>query len=490
MNASKTIQILFVLFLLLGIAAASPAPAQLAPTATPPKPLQALGPAGSQVEIGRWLTQAAAAYQQGEYTQWVRALEQLHALRPYNADFMRQLVEGYARIGDRSSAFNMMLRMQQQGLSVDWSEVEGLASIQPYPLYGHLSQLMTEAARPFGSAEVDVEIPGEIAMPEALAHDPNTDRLFVGTVRDGLIKVHGPDGETFETFASPETVDGLMAVFDLVADPARGHLWVATGSTSQFRGATSTNFGRTSLIRLDLATGEKQAEFRVLPDGKPHLLGAMALAEDGTIYAADNLTPYVYRLAPGAERPEVILGNPVFTGLRGIALSPDATKLYVADYELGVFVFQTEGERRGLPLPAPDTLNLGGIDGLYRWDNSLVAIQNGIAPQRVIRLDLDASGTRVESVAPLVVADPRFDIPTFGTLVDDELLFLASSHWDKVAADGRPAGGALPPVPVLRSPVDEAQNLVVGQEMLEQMKRQYEAQRAREGASPQGSDEG
>ena len=233
-----------------------------------------------------------------------------------------------------------------------------------------------------------------------------------------------------------------------------------------------------------------KVEFRVLPDGKPHLLGAMALAEDGTIYAADNLTPYVYRLAPGAERPEVILGNPVFTGLRGIALSPDATKLYVADYELGVFVFQTEGERRGLPLPAPDTLNLGGIDGLYRWDNSLVAIQNGIAPQRVIRLDLDASGTRVESVAPLVVADPRFDIPTFGTLVDDELLFLASSHWDKVAADGRPAGGALPPVPVLRSPVDEAQNLVVGQEMLEQMKRQYEAQRAREGASPQGSDEG
>ncbi|NKI34955.1 hypothetical protein HFP89_07235 [Wenzhouxiangella sp. XN79A] len=462
---------------------AGPVPAQLAPTATPPTELKDMGPGGSQVELGRWLTQAASAYQENDYDAWVRALERLHSLRPYNADFMRQLVEGYARIGDRSKAFNMMLRMQQQGLSEDWSAVDGLDSIRPYPLYGHLSQLMGEAGQPFGNARLAVEIPGEIAMPEALAFDPASERLFVGTVRDGAIMVRGPDDEGFETFASPDTVDGLMAVFDLVADPARGHLWVATGSTSQYRGATSANFGRTSLIRLDLASGEKQAEFRVLSDGKPHLLGAMALADDGTIYAADNLTPFVYRLAPGETRPSVFLGNPVFTGFRGIALSPDAAKLYVADYELGLFVFQTDGERRGLPLPAPDTLNLGGIDGLYRWDNSLVAIQNGISPERVLRLDLDASGTRVESVAPLVVADPRFDIPTFGTLVGDDLLMLASSHWDKVSAQGQPVGGPLPPVAVLRSAVNEAQNLVVGQEMLEQMKRQYEAQRAREDAA-------
>lgn len=457
--------------------------AQLAPTATPPKPLAAMGPGGSQAELGRWLAQAAGAYQQGNYAEWVRALEQLHSLRPFNADFMRQLVEGYARLGDRSQAFNMMLRMQQQGLSEDWSAVEGLETLQPYPVYGHLDQLMTEAGRPFGRASLAAEIPGDIAMPEALAMDPTTGRLFVGTVRDGAILVRGQDEEEFQPFASPETVDGLMAVFDLIADPERGHLWVATGSTSQYRGATSANFGRTSLIRLDLATGEKQAEFRVLPDGKPHLLGAMALAGDGTVYAADNLTPFVYRLAPGEERPQVFLGNPVFTGFRGIALSPDAAKLYVADYELGVFVYETDGERRGLPLPAPDTLNLGGIDGLYRWENSLVVIQNGISPERVLRLDLDASGTRVESVAPLVVSDHRFDIPTFGTLVDNELFFLASSHWDKVTAEGQPVGGPLPPVAVLRSAVDEAQNLVVGQEMLEQMKEQFERQGGRDAAS-------
>jgi sugar lactone lactonase YvrE len=457
--------------------------AQLAPTATPPKPLTAMGPSGSQAELGRWLTQAAQAYQQDDYSGWVRALEQLHSLRPFNADFMRQLVEGYSRLGDRSKAFNMMLRMQQQGLSEDWASVDGLDVLRPYPLYGHLSQLMAEAGRPFGRADLAVEIPGDIAMPEALAMDPTTSRLFVGTVRDGAILVRGKDDDAFRPFASPETVDGLMAVFDLIADPERGHLWVATGSTSQYRGATSANFGRTSLIRLDLATGEKQAEFRVLPDGKPHLLGAMALADDGTVYAADNLTPFVYRLVPGEERPEIVLGNPVFTGFRGIALSPDATKLYVADYELGLFVYQTEGERRGLPLPSPETLNLGGIDGLYRWENSLIAIQNGISPSRVLRLDLDASGTRVESVAPLVVSDPRFDIPTFGTLVDDELYFLASSHWDKVTPAGLPAAGPLPAVAVLRSPVNEAQNLVVGQEMLEQMLDQFDRQRSRESSS-------
>lgn len=442
----------------------APVSAQQAPAA----------PAGSEAELGRWLIQAARAYETENWSDWVAALRRLHALRPYNADFMRQLVEGHARLGQRSEAFNMMLTMQQQGLSEDWDQVEGLDALRPYPLYGHLNGLMQEAGQPFGKADTVVEIPGEISMPEALALDSETGRLFVGTVREGAIYVREPESDEFQPFASPETVDGLMAVFDLVADPARGHLWVATGSTSQYRGATPRNFGRTSLIRLDLATGEKQAEFRVLPDGQPHLLGAMALADDGTVYAADNLTPFVYRLLPDGERPEVFVGNPMFTSLRGIALSPDSAKLYITDYELGVFVFLTDESRRGLPLPGPETLNLGGVDGLYRWNNSLVAIQNGISPARVLRLDLDASGTRVENIAPLVVAHPAFDIPTFGTLVGDQLLFLASSHWDKVDASGRPVSGPLPPVAVLRSSVDEAQNLVVGRELLEQMKQQME----------------
>ena len=469
-----------------GVALAQDAPpASIAAPSVQSAPVQT----DDKAEVARLLGQAAEAYSAENHRAWVRALARLHELRPYNADFMRQLVEGYARTDQLSQAFNIMLRMQQQGLYEDWDAIDGLEAMRQYPLYEHLTGLMDEAGQPFGQAELEFEIPGRIAMPEALAHDPNTGRTFIGTIHRGEILVRDADSGELAPFASPETVDGLMAVFDLVADAERGHLWVATGSTSQYAGSRASNFGRTALIKLDLASGEKLDEFRVVPDGRPHLLGALALADDGTVYAADTVTPFVYRLEPDMERPELFLGNPMFTSLRGIALSPDESMLYIADYELGLFVFETAESRRGLPLEGPETLNLGGIDGLYRWGDSLIAIQNGVSPERVLRLDLDDSLGRVENVAPLVVAEPRFDTPTFGTVVGDDLVFFASSHWDDVTPDGRPAGGALPPVSVLRSPVDEAQSLVVGREMLEQLKQQ-QTRELRMNAGESGDGEG
>jgi len=96
--------------------------------------------------------------------------------------------------------------------------------------------------------------------------------------------------------------------------------------------------------------------------------------------------------------------------------------MYVADREMGILVADIKGGRAGT-LALPDNFNIGGIDGLYLWDNHLIIIQNGIKPQRVMRLKLDASGTRVEAVRPLAVAQAEFDYPSFGTMKGNELYY-------------------------------------------------------------------
>jgi len=431
-------------------------------------------------QLSTWYQRAAQAFESGDNEAWVRALEQLHRLRPFNYDFMRQMVMGYAMTGKTSKAFNMMLQMQQQGLAVDWDEVDEVESLRQYPLYGHLRDLMQTAGEPSGQVSAAFEIDADYPMPEAVAHDPETGRTFVGTVRDGLILVRNQEDGELTRFADPEDTPGLMAVFDLLVDAARGHLWVATGGTGQFRDARDSNVGRTALIKLDLATGEKLGEYRVLPDGQAHLLGAMALASDGTIYASDSAAPMIYRLQPDDERPQPLVGNPVFTGLRGIALSEDESRLYVADYDLGVFFFELGDQPKGFALGIPETLNLGGIDGLYHWNDHLVAIQNGITPQRVLRLELDDSGTRVAKIGILAKALPEFDDPTFGTVTGDDLVFLGGSHWQRVGPNGRPVDPPLPDVPVLRVSIEEAMNTVAGEEMLDQFKRSGAA------STPQG----
>jgi hypothetical protein len=424
-------------------------------------------------QLSHWLNQAAHAYHAEDHEAWVEATTHLHRLRPYNQDFMAHLVKGHALTGNFSGAFDMMLKMQQQGLAADWDAIEEVESLRGTRLYDHLRDLMKDAGRPFGDVELWSTLDSDLAMPEALAFDPQGKRMFLGTVRDGRILVSDDDGESWELFASPESTAELQGVFDLVADAENGFLWVATGRVPQFQGKPREDGVRSSLLRFDLESGELDAEFPLSSGSGRNLLGSLAVAADGTVYAADTMAPLIYRL--GDEGLRIYFGHQNFTSLRGLALGADDRLLYVADYELGIFVIDTDGGEQAWKLAVPETLNEGGIDGLFFWNSHLVAIQNGISPQRVLRLELGPDGLGVVAVAPIAAARPEFDTPTFGVMDGQILYFLATSHWHHVDSEGN-ARGTLPEVPVLKLDVDAASVRVVGQEILEQLQRQQQGQ--------------
>jgi len=431
-------------------------------------------------QIAFWLNQAALAFDDQDYEDWGKATEKLYALRPHNQDFMTHLVRSYARQERFSEAYSMMLTMQQQGLAEDWSRFEELEPMREHRLYGHLADLMQQAGESFGDARTVATL-SDISMPEGLAYDSSSERFLLGTVRDGRILVSS-DGADWSTFASPETHPELASVLDLEVDAERGHLWVATAALSQFEGYRQADRGRTALLKLDLESGEQLGVYRIIPDRQPHAFGAVAIAADGTVFAADTATPGVYRLDPDERHPRLHFGHPNFSSIRGIALSGDGSKLYMADYEVGIFVIDTQDASKAWKLATPENLNDGGIDGLYWWDGHLVAIQNGISPQRVVRMKLGEDGLGVVEVAPLVAAQPEFDTPTFGVMVDEELVFLAASHWHHVDGNGRRTGAELPAVALMATEVDSAKVLGVGQQMLEELiRRSQEAGGSGEG---------
>jgi hypothetical protein len=132
-------------------------------------------------------------------------------------------------------------------------------------------------------------------------------------------------------------------------------------------------------------------------------------------------------------------------------MQPDGRIMYVADRELGILVVDLEAGRAA-KLAVPDTLNLAGIEGLSLWQNTLIIIQNGIKPQRVMRLQLDPSGSQVTAIRPLAVALPEFDHPSYGTVRGNDLYYFANSQW----GSGK---GELKPVTVVRTALDSSGDL-------------------------------
>lgn len=88
-------------------------------------------------------------------------------------------------------------------------------------------------------------------------------------------------------------------------------------------------------------------------------------------------------------------------------------------------------------VPAPDTVVTMGIDGLYYQEGSLIGIQNGVTPCRVIRLKLSPEGDRVVGSEPLERAHPRYQEPTLGAMVGGELYYIANSRWQRFGDAGR-----------------------------------------------------
>ena len=228
-------------------------------------------------------------------------------------------------------------------------------------------------------------------------------------------------------------------------------MWVTSAASPKYQALNATDKGRSALFEFNLETLELIRRHPVPADGNPHSLGNMVADPAGNIFIVDRGLPIVYTKAAGEAPLKAMLASREMVSMRGIAMQPDGNIMYLADRELGILVVDIKGGVAG-KLVVPETLNLGGIEGLYLWDNHLVVIQNGIKPQRVMRLQLDAAGTSVIAVRPLAVSMPGFDYPSYGVLRDKDLYYFANSQWS--GSQEKPK-----PVSVVRTALDSSGDL-------------------------------
>lgn len=171
----------------------------------------------------------------------------------------------------------------------------------------------------------------------------------------------------------------------------------------------------------------------------------IVVAGDGRIYASDPLTGALYTARPGEERLLTLVGAGTFRSPQGLVPVDGGRKLLVSDYRYGLAAVnlstkRVERVRTALPVA------LDGIDGMWAYGERIVAVQNGISPQRILLLELDHRATQVVRAEVLERGHPEWLEPTGGAVHGDAFYYIASGQWNRFG-EGRVAKTGLPPLP-------------------------------------------
>lgn len=364
------------------------------------------------------------AYDKENWLGYYIANMKLHQQRPYEPQYLTHIVRACGRLDRKSTAYHYMLMMQKQGLAQDFNAFEDTVSIRNTEAYRYLNDLLILAGDPAGSAEVFAQLPVQAADIQAVARDAGGGRLLAGTASKGSVVSVGPDG-SMDVVLKADSENGLWSVNGLAVDPDRERLWVSSAASPRYSGFVAQDENRGALFEFNLKSLELLKRYDLPADGLEHELGSLALTADGHVYVIDRATPAVYRKTPGGDRLEPFVTIPELEALRDIAVTPDNSRVFVADAFKGVLVVDPVAEQSSM-LGGPDNISLGRVEGIEYRKGELYILQSGIEPDRLLRLKLDQTGSNVTEISPVASALPEFDGPGALTLDGGTFYFVAN----------------------------------------------------------------
>ena len=110
--------------------------------------------------------------------------------------------------------------------------------------------------------------------------------------------------------------------------------------------------------------------------------------------------------------------------------------IYTTDSESGT-LFRKKPDQKMLTAIGADGALRGACDGLYWHDGTLVGIQNGTNPGRVIRIALAEKGTGISGVTTLQSHHhSEFAEPTTGAIAGGALYAIANSYVGHFQSNG------------------------------------------------------
>jgi len=397
-------------------------------------------------ELASLRKQAHAAREAGDYAGYLQAALKVRTLTNNYPNAIESVARAYTEAGANEKALDALTEFADMG-QVDEGMIDGsnnmFAPLAGSPRYKTIVEKFAANKTPVTKAEIAFSLKEAGLVAEDIDYDSVSKSFLITSVLEKkIVRVDAANGDATD-FASSPSHWPMLAI---KADVPRRLVWATEVALDGFTAAPKEDWGRSALLCFELGSGKLVRRIEV-PAGSA--IGDMVLASNGDPLVSDGAKGGVYRLKDGELK---LLNGTEFISPQTPALLPDGKHLLVPDYLRGIGILDLHsGSVKWLTQEGSPGTALNGVDGIYLHGRSLILLQNGTSPERVMRLRLDDSLSRVVSSEVIERATPTLGDPTHGVFVGDDFYYIANSGWSELDDHGdvKP-GSKLTPAHIMR----------------------------------------
>ena len=373
-------------------------------------------------------------------------LERMEATLTGHPSIVYALARASAQLRDTARVVAELDRLAAAGVMQDVEADSQFVSIREAPAVAAAIAKLKANRASVGAFEPVAAMPETDFVAEGVIWDAARQRLLVSSMRHRRIDAVQRNG----------TVSKLIDVarneswspMGLAVDASRNSLWVTTEWSPIGLNSSRSDSGASDVLRYDLATGHVVDRIQLPRDGIGHEPGDIAVAPNGDLFVSDGRAGLMYVVRKGKPWLDTLVRAGRLVSPQGIAPDRDGERLFVADYTLGIVsVNRRTGDVR--VIPRPNTVAANGIDGLVLHGDQLIGVQNGVTPNRLIALDLDAAHTRITGARTLVRDTLRINEPTHLVVVGDDVYYVANGGYGAYDQQGLVKPGVTQAAPVI-----------------------------------------
>jgi hypothetical protein len=428
---------------------------RLVPFVVVPLLLGATMPLPDMASVESALGKSRQAIADGDGKTAIPILRALLEKSPDHPGLLFAMAQARALTGEKPLALSILEWDAELGFALDAPEDPAIRTLSASNAkrFERVFARIRENGQPIASASLAFTLPERDLVPEGIAWDPATKRLFVSSLYRRKVVVVDAAGAVRDFV--PEAAGGLWQVLGMKVDPARRRLIVCSAADKGMKGYQESDRGRSGVFWFDLESGAPAGKALAPADGKTHLFNDLAVTPDGGAFVTDSEEGSVWRMtAKGAL--ERLLGPGTLLYPNGIALSPGEKFLYVASFS-GIDRIELATRARKA-LPHPHDVTLAGVDGLLYREGELIAVQNGVRPARFAAFKLSPGYDEVTGMRVLGRIDPLVTDPTTAVAAGAELLAIGNAQIGSFDAEGKifPIE-RLEPVRIVKIPLAVAQ---------------------------------